>query len=392
MTQFRLFFGLLAFALWNTALPQAAQPVMRTNEKGERIIVFPDGTTQVFSEFSGAADRQAPAEGQEKYPVADIRIAPLEGNIPVTEEDLRRIAERKSQIARDAARIAQERAEKAVLQRNRLEQDYQQALRRNAGSETAEQLAARLEAARQAEAEANRESQLALNEVNRAETIARRGSYVEDYIRQQELKKQQAKQYENLKLTSTASYENLLLEDNNSAFPSNGNPALSPPATPCQVAYEGKDNKGRFRRDLQKQLLFSYTDERLRPALKDREYLTCEGYFTQLGGFRFLTLEFTFAYPNAREAYGFIEKGSYLMVKLLNGQFITLFSGKMDKGTYDTETGLLSYLVHYPIDQGQINLLKNSEADSVIVSWSSGYEEYEIFQLGFFINQIRCLD
>ncbi|MCO6487354.1 MAG: hypothetical protein J5I98_03000 [Phaeodactylibacter sp.] len=392
MMQFRLFFGLLAFVFGSTALSLSAQPVMRTNEKGERIIVFPDGTTQVFSEFSGTVDRQAPAEGQEKYPVADIRIAPLEGNIPVTEEDLRRIAERKSQIARDAARIAQERAEKAALQRSRLEQDYQQALRRNAGSATAEQLEARLEAARQAEAEANRESRLALNEVNRAETIARRGSYVEDYIRQQELKKQQAKQYENLKLTSTASYENLLLEDNNSAFPSAGNPTLSPPATPCQVAYEGKDNKGRFRRDLQKQLLFSYTDERLRPALKDREYLTCQGYFTQLGGFRFLTLEFTFAYPNAREAYGFIEKGSYLMVKLLNGQFITLFSGKMDKGTYDTETGLLSYLVHYPIDQGQINLLKNSEADSVIVSWSSGYEEYEIFQLGFFINQIRCLE
>ena len=126
--------------------------------------------------------------------------------------------------------------------------------------------------------------------------------------------------------------------------------------------------------------------------LKNQEYLTCEGYFTQLGGFRYLTLEFTFAYPNAHEAYGFIEKGSYLMIKLLNGQFITLFSGKMDKGTYNTETGLLSYLVHYPISQGQLNIVRQSEADSVIVSWSSGYEEYEIFEMGFFINQIQCLD
>ena len=105
-----------------------------------------------------------------------------------------------------------------------------------------------------------------------------------------------------------------------------------------------------------------------------------------------MTLEFTFAYPNAREAYGFIEKGSYLMVKMLNNQFITLFSGKMDRGTYDTKTELLTYSVHYPIDQAQLNLLSRSEVDQVVVSWSSGYEEYEVYELGFFINQIACLD
>ena len=390
--QVRLFFGLLVAIVVGTMLPLSAQPVMRTNEKGETIIVFPDGSTQLFSEFSGTTESRQKAAAGNKYPVADIRIAPLEGSIPITEEDLRRIAERKSQIAKDAARIAQDRADEASQQYTRLEEEYRQALRRNASGSTIEQLAARLESAKQAEAEAGREAQVALLEASRAETITRRGSYVEDYIKQQELKKQQAKQYENIKLTASASYGNLLLDDNYSPFTSTDNVILSPPPPSCQTAYEGKDDRGRFRRDLQKQLLFTHTDERLRSVLKDQEYLTCEGYFTQLGGFRYLTLEFTFAYPNAREAYGFIEKGSYLMIKLLNNQFVTLFSGKMDKGTYDTETGLLSYLVHYPIDQSQINILKNSETDSVIVSWSSGYEEYEVFQLGFFINQIRCLE
>ncbi|MCB0551686.1 MAG: hypothetical protein KDD19_29235 [Phaeodactylibacter sp.] len=385
--QFRLFFGLLAVIL---TIPLFAQPVMRTNEKGETIIVFPDGTTQVFSEFSGTTEGQD-TESQ-KYPVSDIRIAPLEGSIPITEEDLRRIAERKSQIAKDAARIAQERVDESSRQRTRLEEEYRQARQRNASPSLVEQLATRVESARQAEADALRESRIALAEVSNAESITRRGNYVEEYIKQQELKKQQAKQYENLRLTAGASYENLLLDDNYSPFTSSDNVILNPPTPPCQAAYEGKDSRGRFRRDLQKQLLFTHTDDRMRAVLKGQEYLTCNGYFTQLGGFRFLTLEFTFAYPNAREAYGFIEKGSYLMIKLLNGQFVTLFSGKMDKGTYDTETELLSYLVHYPIDQSQLNILKNSEVDSVIVSWSSGYEEYQVYQLGFFINQIRCLE
>ncbi|MCB9291302.1 MAG: hypothetical protein H6560_28605 [Lewinellaceae bacterium] len=390
--QVRLFFGLLILIFWSAASTLSAQPVMRTNEKGETIIVFPDGTTQVFSEFSGASEGADKTKPEEKYPVADIRIEPLAGNIPVTVEDLRRIAERKSQIAKDAARIAQDRADEASRQLTRLEKDYHQVLQQNASEPVIERMATRLEAARQAEAEAQREARTALSESYRAESITRRGNYVEDYLRNQELKKEQSKQYENLKLTASSSYENLLLDDNYNPFTSTDNVILHPPPPSCQVAYEGKDDRGRLRRDLQKKLLFTHTDERLRSVLKGQEYLTCEGYFTQLGGFRYLTLEFTFAYPNAREAYGFIEKGSYLMIKLLNGQFITLFSGKMDKGTYDTQTGLLSYLVHYPIDQSQINLLKNSEADSVIVSWSSGYEEYEIFELGFFIHQIRCLD
>lgn len=390
--QFRIFFGLLAAILWGAALPLPAQPVLRTNEKGESIIVFPDGTTQVFSEFSGSPEEQASPDPAKKYPVADIRIAPLEGSIPITEEDLRRIAERKSQLSKDAARLAQNRAWEASRQRERLEEEYQQALRRNARGSEIEQLAARLQSARQAESESGGEAKMALSEASRTEAISRRGTYVEDYIQQQELKKQQARQYENIKVTTGASYENLVLDDNYSPFTHTNEVILRPPLPPCQVAYEGKDDKGRYRRDLQKQILFTHTDERLRPVLKTQEYLTCEGYFTQLGGFRYLTLEFTFAYPNAREAYGFIEKGSYLMVKLLNGQFITLFSGKMDKGTYNTETGLLSYLVHYPIDQSQINILKRSEVDSVIVSWSSGYEEYEVFNLGFFIGQILCME
>ena len=111
-----------------------------------------------------------------------------------------------------------------------------------------------------------------------------------------------------------------------------------------------------------------------------------------MGGYRFLSLQFTFAYPNAREAYGFIEKGSYLTIKLLNGDFINLKAGKMDRGSYDLTTDLLTYQVNYPIDRSQIGLLKHSEVDAIRVFWSSGFEEYEVFQLDFFINQLSCLE
>lgn len=140
------------------------------------------------------------------------------------------------------------------------------------------------------------------------------------------------------------------------------------------------------------QLLFTYTDERLRVFLKEKEYLRCEGFLSASEGFRFLTLQFTFAYPNAREAYGFIEKGSVLTIKLLNGQYVNLQSGAMDRGRYDTQKELLTYVVQYPIDQSLLGLLQNSEAESVRVFWSSGYEEYPVFFLDFFMHQLRCLE
>ena len=141
------------------------------------------------------------------------------------------------------------------------------------------------------------------------------------------------------------------------------------------------------------QHLFSFTDEKLRMFLKDKEYLSCKGYLSSMdGGYRFLTLEFSFSTPNAKEAYGFIEKGSVLTIRLINGDFINLRSGSMDRGSFNLKDKMLTYQVNYPIAQDQLSFLEKSEVDKIRVFWSSGYEEYEVYQLDFFMNQLSCLD
>jgi len=142
---------------------------------------------------------------------------------------------------------------------------------------------------------------------------------------------------------------------------------------------------------LQPELLFSYTDERLRPYLQDKEYLVCKAFISSSGGFRYLTLDFTFAYPNAQEAYGFIDQNSVLTIKLLNGDVINLRAGKMDRGQYNTVKKELTYSVYYPIDRSYIGLLKTSEVDLLRVFWSSGFEEYPILQMDFFQRQFQCM-
>ena len=375
-----VFLLILPFSLF------AQRPEIRFEPDGRAIIVHPDGRTEPFSGQDGQA------ANIDKYPVLDVEIAPLAGDIKVTSEDLRRIAERKAQLAQEAARIARQRAEEAREQRLALEKEYKVAAGKGESNQDfLKRIAQRLRAARATETDTRQEAQVAVNEAQRAEQITARGTYVQDYLRQQELKKQEVQQFEDYGITASSSYDNMLLDSDRLPFAHSTSIIQSPPDN-CRVAFEGTNKEGRFQKDLEKNLLFTHTDDRLRPYLKEKEYLSCRASLMQVGGYRLLSLEFTFAYPNANEAYGFIEKGSYLMIKMLNNHFVTLYSWEMDKGAYDTQTGLLTYQVHYPISQSEYNTLKRNEVNSLIVSWSSGYEEYEVYAPGFFIKQAACLE
>ncbi|MDX1943139.1 MAG: hypothetical protein SFU99_21425 [Saprospiraceae bacterium] len=373
---------------------------LRVNERGEKIIVHPDGTWQYFTNFGVPTDalfdpkdsrNYKPSETGDKYPTFTGMVLPMDNVYATTDEDARKIFIRRSQVAGEAVQIANQRASEATQQRKALELELRNAQNSGANEETIHNLNARLAAAHKTEQEASKEAALATQEANKTQELTQKGNYL------QELKSEQT-----IKISRNAASEPLLedfyknvvtLDESTGSVRDANNVMANPPQNVCEMAFEGNDETTRqWRRDMQQELLFTHTDERLRAFLKDKEYLRCEGFMTSMSGFRFLSLQFTFAYPNAREAYGFIEKGSVLIIKLLNGDFITLNAGRMDKGTYDTEKELLTYSVHYPIDRSQLSVLRNGELDSMIMFWSSGYEEYEVFNLDFFMNQLNCLE
>ena len=402
--QFRKILALIA---WLCCLLPWLNPafcqVIRENDKGEKIIVYPDGSWQYFSAYSdpeqqGAATGNSSSNlnGDDSYPIFQGTIEPLDGSLTLTQEDIFKISVRRAQLAKEASNIAEVRAQKARTEREELELELQLAQQSvDYDADLLKQLNLRFEAAKRIESETAREARQALQEAQKAEEITEKGGYVEEFNFSQRQKKSQIVKTNAQTQQALTSYENIIpLQDNFEGLPDRDNILINPPEKECVYSYDGVDEKsGQYRKDVQKQLLFTHTDDRLRLFLKEKEYLKCEGYFTALGGgFRFLTLQFTFAYPNAREAYGFIEKGSVLMIKLLNNDYVSLRSGKMDRGSYDTEKELLTYRVHYPIDRTQLNLLKLSEVDNIKVFWSTGFEEYDVFQLDFFINQIGCLE
>lgn len=374
--------------------PAAAQE-LRVNERGEKIIVYPDGTWQYFTSFGVRSDAlfdpndspdRTSVEPNSKYPVFTGTVLPMNNVYVNTEEDARKIFVRRSQIAQEASSIATKRATEAKQHRQNLEKELRDAQNQKAPEETIRQLNLRLTAARKTEQETAQEVIQAQQEAGKADQMTRKGDYLKALTQVQTPQSRSNTPPTGSEAIEDEFYRNALSLDE--AIDNR-----STPSTFCQVAYEGKDETtGQIRRDVQEQLLFTYTDERLRTYLKDKEYLRCEGFLTAMGGYRFLSLQFTFAYPNAREAYGFIEKGSILIIKFLDGSFVSLPALRMDKGSYDTETELLTYSVHYPLDRSQMNLLRRGEVDSVIMFWSSGYEEYPVYNLNFFANQIGCLE
>ncbi|HKK75231.1 MAG TPA: hypothetical protein VJ953_09175 [Saprospiraceae bacterium] len=359
---------------------------IRENEHGEKMIVYPDGRWRYFNE------NQIHPPGT--FPTLNDTISELDAPTNLTETVVRKLLNRKSQIAAKANSIAQERTVEAVELRQRLEKKLE-SLKKQDGlnSQEVKRLQLQLDAAKELEKTARREAILAQHELQDTHEMAQKGNLLEAFVQKQ---KDRATKIE-LKSTTAGSefftatmttpeefrYTDMRLEDNL---------MINPPSESCRFAHNAYDAKlQRYRREMPSGELFSYTDDRLRFYLKDKAYLSCNAYLSTIGGLRLLNLEFKFAYPNASEAYGFIEKGSILTLLFLNGDFINLQAGILANGQYDMETEELTYRVQYPISNAQITYLKKGDLDRVRVYWSSGYEEYEVFDVDFLGQQADCL-
>jgi hypothetical protein len=363
-----------------------AAQVIRENAQGEKIIVYPDGSWKYFSKKMG---------GGTDYPVYEASVTPFDNPVLITEQDALKIATRRVQLAKEAADIAQDRAVKAAEQRQKLEQEFNSVSGKEAAeSENLRRLNIRLSAARKTEVESKNEASIAQVELSKADELTRKGNILEVF-KVAEANRSNKVYFPKADALSADFFSSIAPSTPYYQDFVKSNPYYGlEKQVQCKYAFNGKDPvTGRQRKDLEAQHLFSFTDEKLRIFLKDKEYLSCKGYLSSMdGGYRFLTLEFSFSTPNAKEAYGFIERGSVLTIRLINGDFINLRSGAMDRGTFNLKEKMLTYQVNYPIAQDQLSFLEKSEVDKIRVFWSSGYEEYEVYQLDFFMNQLSCLD
>ncbi len=161
----------------------------------------------------------------------------------------------------------------------------------------------------------------------------------------------------------------------------------------CQFAFNGIDAiTGKTRRTLAPEFLFSSTPAELRSYFPNGDLITCQSSITEMGGGKvFLLLEFTIQSANANNAYGGVARNSVLTFRTFEGDQVRLVCTKGDDGHYNDTKNVYTFRAQYPISKGENKVLSRSEIDQVRVVWKTGFEDYEILNVDFFIKQLNCL-
>jgi len=168
----------------------------------------------------------------------------------------------------------------------------------------------------------------------------------------------------------------------------------SPPKTECNLIFEGMDEFiGKKRKDVERQVLFTYTEESARRFMKEEDYIFCEGNLTQIhGGVLFLNLFISIKTSDAKRSFGELGKGGKITIKMIDGSKVVLKNNQSDDGVFNTLNNRHTYTAQYRINSGQEKKLRKGEVDLIRIVWGTGYEDYEVYNLDFFADQFRCLN
>ena len=105
----------------------------------------------------------------------------------------------------------------------------------------------------------------------------------------------------------------------------------------------------------------------------------------------YLTIEFQIASSHSQSNFGSLQEGSLLRIKLMNDEFVSLYNLKTNEGRIDPYTGYTIFSAQYAIGKQEMKKLRTSEMDKMRVMWSTGFEDYDVYNIDLLINQINCL-
>jgi len=162
----------------------------------------------------------------------------------------------------------------------------------------------------------------------------------------------------------------------------------------CGIQYKGIDEFSKKKRiELNPDLFFTYSNKEIKQILKEQDVIRCEGYMAAIsGGYRYLLLTFSFPSQEIRRDYGTYREGSFLQIKFIDDEKMTLYNTGVDDVRFNSKTGLYDIQAQFSIDYKQEKILRKKDIDKIRVTWTSGFEDYEVFNTQFLKNQIQCLE
>lgn len=435
--QFRNFFTyLLLGALFLLATSAEAQRIT-TNELGEKIVVYPDGTWRYFDESVNedvkvAEDMELEeASKSKRQKKKDRKKAKKKGKKKDKSKKSKKGKKKKTKVS-SAEEIrarkeaishaewtaqAEERARKMeedmIFARIFLEEELEESYNSvDVAPEKIDEIETKLAEAKEKEKVAKTLRKEATKRADQAEKMIDMKKSKRDKLLAK-MEKEEAKAQAS---ALDAIAEPLSEEDMSSAVESvsnedegwykgNDNKSLAkynqkddvmynPPSGNCEYGFDDIDEfTGKRRVELAKQTFFTHTADRLKPYFKNNHHITGEGFLSATtGGVKYLNLKLSILSEHAQREFGLLEKGSMLSLKLINGATVKLLNTKTSSGLLNKVTKTTVYRGQYLISKDHEKTLKKSEVDKVRVVWGTGYEDYEVYELDFFIDQFKCLN
>ena len=162
---------------------------------------------------------------------------------------------------------------------------------------------------------------------------------------------------------------------------------------PCEVAYEREIvNTNSKRMDMAPQFFFSFTHPELKTFYKENNFINTFAQLSKNNGALFLNLNVKLSSSVAKENYGFISTENTVTIKLIKGGQVELQCAQGSLGIANDASNHTIYAVSYQLDKSDIRKLIKYEIDKVGIEWSSGYEEYEVYEVDVLMHQLKCLE
>lgn len=168
---------------------------------------------------------------------------------------------------------------------------------------------------------------------------------------------------------------------------------VNPVAKPCNLEFNGTDEfTGKSRKDHAPELLFFYTPEAMYKFYPDQDYMNCKASLSSVsGGAMFLNLYFTIASKDAAKLFGGFEKGTVINLKFLDGDNLVIINNRTDPGIFDSGNQYVTFRAQCNLGANIQQEISKKSLDKIRVTWQTGYEDYEIYDVDLLKREFKCL-
>ena len=161
----------------------------------------------------------------------------------------------------------------------------------------------------------------------------------------------------------------------------------------CEIVFDGYDDAlGSDKKEIKSEFFFGHSQEKMKSYFKSDDFIKCDAHVSKVGRKYYITLDFRVKSKDAKKTYGMLRANETMRFEMIDGSKVYCTSMIQNSGTIEPYTGNTLYTGIFEIEKDDLSILKDNFLDNIGVIWSSGYEQYNIFNVDFLKNQLECLE